>query len=87
MYDLLVQVDPVHWDKVIPDLTTRWTISEDGLTYTFYLREGVKFHDGAPLTAEDVVASFNHILFPRLACSAPGRGSSTRSRRWWPRAR
>src|SRR5262249_18555775 len=53
MYDLLVQIDPVHWDKVIPDLATRWTISEDGLTYTFYLREGVKFHDGAPLTAED----------------------------------
>src|SRR5215831_11397894 len=43
MYDLLVQVDPVHWDKVIPDLAKSWTISEDGLTYTFYLREGVKF--------------------------------------------
>src|SRR5262252_3939520 len=60
MYDLLVQVDPVHWDKVIPDLAKSWTVSEDGLTYTFSLREGVKFHDGAPLTAEDVVASFNH---------------------------
>src|SRR2546430_81920 len=51
MYDLLVQVDPVHWDQVIPDLAHSWTISEDGLTYTFSLREGVKFHDGAPLTA------------------------------------
>src|SRR5499427_8474858 len=61
MYDLLVQVDPVHWDKVIPDLAKSWTVSEDGLTYTFSLREGVKFHDGAPLTAEDVVASFTHI--------------------------
>src|SRR5215471_17316998 len=57
MYDLLVQVDPVHWDKVIPDLAKSWTISEDGLTYTFLLREGVKFHDGAPLTAEEVVAT------------------------------
>src|SRR5438132_92365 len=55
MYDLLVQVDPVHWDKVIPDLAQSWTISEDGLTYTFSLREGVTFHDGAPLTAEGVV--------------------------------
>src|SRR5262249_668502 len=53
MYDLLVQIDPTHWDKVIPDLAKSWKISEDGLTYTFYLREGVKFHDGAPLTAED----------------------------------
>src|SRR5262245_46685225 len=64
MYDLLVQVDPVHWDKVIPDLAKSWTISEDGLTYTFSLREGLKFNDGAPLTAEDVVASFTHINSP-----------------------
>jgi peptide/nickel transport system substrate-binding protein len=74
MYDLLVQVDPVHWDKVIPDLAKSWTISEDGLTYTFALREGVKFHDGAPLTAEDVVASFNHIIFPPAGVISPRRG-------------
>src|SRR2546429_7014250 len=74
MFDLLVQVDPVHWDKVIPDLATRWAISEDGLTYTFYLREGVKFHDGAPLTAEDVVASFNHIISPPPGVSSPRQG-------------
>src|SRR3989442_404536 len=74
MYDLLVQVDPVHWDKVIPDLAKSWTISEDGLTYTFYLREGVKFHDGAPLTAEDVVASFTHIIFPPAGVISPRRG-------------
>src|SRR5262249_28960976 len=74
MYDLLVQVDPVHWDKVIPDLAKSWTISEDGVTYTFSLREGVKFHDGAPLTAEDVVASFNHIIFPPAGVLSPRRG-------------
>src|SRR5262245_62792364 len=62
MYDLLVQVDPVHWDQVIPDLAQSWTISEDGLTYTFYLREGVKFHEGEPLTDEDVVDRFHHII-------------------------
>ena len=74
MYDLLVQVDPVHWDKVIPDLAKSWTVSEDGLTYTFSLREGVKFHDGAPLTADDVVASFNHIIFPPAGVISPRRG-------------
>src|SRR5215475_10571698 len=74
MYDLLVQVDPVHWDKVIPDLAQSWTISEDGLTYTFVLREGVKFHDGAPLTAEDVVASFTHIIFPPPGVLSPRQG-------------
>jgi peptide/nickel transport system substrate-binding protein len=74
MYDLLVQVDPVNWDRVIPDLAKSWKISEDGLTYTFYLREGVKFHDGAPLTAEDVVASFNHIIFPPAGVLSPRQG-------------
>src|SRR5437016_11660182 len=74
MYDLLVQVDPVHWDQVIPDLAQSWTISADGLTYTFVLREGVQFHDGAPLTAEDVVASFNHIIFPPPGVISPRRG-------------
>src|SRR5215471_7505651 len=74
MYDLLVQVDPVHWDKVIPDLATSWILSEDGLTYTFALREGVKFHDGAPLTAEDVVASFTHIISPPPGVLSPRQG-------------
>src|SRR2546427_8504533 len=74
MYDLLVQVDPIHWDKVIPDLAKSWTISEDGLTYTFSLREGVKFHDGAPLTADDVVASFSHIISPPPGVLSPRQG-------------
>src|SRR5216684_6656686 len=74
MYDLLVQVDPVHWDKVIPDLAQSWTVSEDGLTYTFSLREGVKFHDGTPLTAEDVVASFHHIISPPAGVLSPRQG-------------
>src|SRR5712691_5669480 len=74
MYDLLVQVDPTNWDKVIPDLAKSWQISEDGLTYTFSLREGVKFHDGAPLTAEDVVASFKHIMTPPAGVLSPRQG-------------
>jgi peptide/nickel transport system substrate-binding protein len=44
------------------------------LTYTFYLREGVKFHDGAPLTAEDVVASFHHIISPPAGVLSPRQG-------------
>ena len=74
MYDLLVQIDPVNWNRIIPDLAKSWQVSEDGLTYTFSLREGVKFHDGAPLTAEDVVASFEHIIFPRPGILSPRRG-------------
>jgi peptide/nickel transport system substrate-binding protein len=74
MYDLLVQVDPTNWDKVIPDLAKSWQISDDGLTYTFFLRDGVKFHDGAPLTAEDVVASFMHIIAPPVGVLSPRQG-------------
>ena len=78
MYDLLVQVDPVTWEEIIPDLAEDWTVAADGLTYTFQIRDGVKFHDGADLTANDVAASFNHIIFRRKVCSAPDRACSTR---------
>ena len=43
--------------KPLPSLAKAWTVSADGLTYTFKLEEGVKWHDGAPFTAEDVVFS------------------------------
>jgi peptide/nickel transport system substrate-binding protein len=71
MYDLLVQVDPIGWKEVIPDLATNWRVSEDGLTYTFDIREGVTFHDGAPLTADDVAATFTQIIFPREGVLSP----------------
>lgn len=45
--------------SVIPGLAESWEISEDGTTYTFHLREGVTFHDGAAMTAEDVVFSLD----------------------------
>jgi len=45
-----------------PSLATDWKISEDGLTYTFHLREGVKWHDGEDFTAEDVVFSADEFL-------------------------
>jgi peptide/nickel transport system substrate-binding protein len=50
--------------SIIPDLAERWEISPDGKTYSFHLRDGVKFHDGTPLTAADVQASFQRIISP-----------------------
>lgn len=44
----------------IPWLAEKWNISDDGLEYTFVLRDNVKWHDGKPMTAEDVKFSFNY---------------------------
>src|SRR5439155_1432455 len=46
------------------DLAWKWEISPDGKKYTFYLRKGVKFHDGADFTAEDVKATYERIARP-----------------------
>ncbi|SFG90729.1 ABC transporter substrate-binding protein [Sulfitobacter dubius] len=48
--------------EVQPNLATKWDVSEDGLTYTFHLAEGVMFHDGSALDAEDVVFSFDRAM-------------------------
>jgi ABC-type transport system substrate-binding protein len=50
--------------SIIPDLATRWEVAPDGKAYTFFLRDGVKFHDGTPFSAQDVVATFNRIVKP-----------------------
>lgn len=55
---------------VVPALATRWDVSEDGLVYTFHLREGVKFHSNAAFkpsrnfNADDVLFTFNRMLKP-----------------------
>jgi peptide/nickel transport system substrate-binding protein len=49
---------------IVPDLAASWETSEDGLVYTFTLREGVTFHDGPAFTSADVVATFNRIINP-----------------------
>src|SRR5436309_14174532 len=50
--------------EIEPALATRWNASRDGLVWSFDLREGVKFHDGSPLTAREVAASFERQLKP-----------------------
>src|SRR3989339_602577 len=52
--------------EVIPDLATTWEVSEDKKIWIFKLRRDVKWHDGEPLTAADVVFTFNAILNPKV---------------------
>jgi len=59
-YDTLVTFPPDNVDKIVPDLAT-WTISTDGLTYTFTLKDGLTFSSGNPVTANDAVFSFNRM--------------------------
>ena len=65
-YNTLLRVDPFDktGTKPVGDLAESWTIPKDGLTYTFKLRRGVKFHDGSEMTSKDVKASFDKIIFP-----------------------
>ncbi len=60
IHDTLVFPNPDG--SVRPHVATKWDVSEDGLTYKFYIRKGVKFHSGNELTAEDVAFSMNRLL-------------------------
>jgi peptide/nickel transport system substrate-binding protein len=72
MFDNLVRHDPRDSGKtIIPDLAHSWEIAKDGKTYTFFLRKGVLFHDGAELTADDVKATFDRIAKPPQGISIP----------------
>jgi ABC-type transport system substrate-binding protein len=60
----LVSFDPRL--NLTADLAESWTISEDGLTYTFKLRQNAKFHDGRPVTAQDFIYSWERAASPQL---------------------
>jgi peptide/nickel transport system substrate-binding protein len=64
LYSTLLQIDPYAYPNVIGDVASEWKIAADGLSYTFTVRPGIRFHDGSPLTAADVKASYDKILFP-----------------------
>jgi len=61
--------------RIRGDLAKSWKFSGDGRTITFQLHEGVKWHDGKPFSAEDVLYTLNRIKNPPRALPAPGRDS------------
>jgi peptide/nickel transport system substrate-binding protein len=65
LFDSLVSLDNTTYEP-IPRLAKGWGISPDGLTFTFHLNEKAKWHDGEPLTASDVVFTFDAIRDKRV---------------------
>ncbi len=61
VYDTLVTFPADSVSEIVPNLAADWSISDDGLVYTFMLRDDVVFSNGDPLTAEDVVFSMNRM--------------------------
>lgn len=66
IFDTLVQYREGSSD-VEPGLATSWNVSRDGLSWTFRLREGVRFHDGTALTSREVAESLDRIIVPNHA--------------------
>jgi peptide/nickel transport system substrate-binding protein len=62
VYNALIKFDEDM--NIVGDLATDWNVSEDGRTWTFDLRQGVRFHDGSPFTAESVRLNFERVLDP-----------------------
>ena len=69
IFDCLVLCVTENGEPVLkPGLATSWDISDDGLVYTFHLREGVKFHNGNDFTAEDVKYTIERMMNPENEC-------------------
>ncbi|MDD5066953.1 MAG: peptide-binding protein [bacterium] len=69
IYEALIERDPVTFEWK-PLLAHKWEISQDKLKYKFYLRKGIKWHDGREFTAADVLFSFNKIKDPKVDAPA-----------------
>jgi len=66
VFDSLVYQDP-ETNEIVGGLAESWELSDDGLMWTIKLRDGVKFHDGTPLTADDVVFTMERTQDPQYA--------------------
>ena len=64
IYEALVRLDEAG--NYRPSLAERWEVGEDARTWTFYLRDGVRFHNGEMLSASDVVATLGRVLDPEI---------------------
>jgi peptide/nickel transport system substrate-binding protein len=81
VFNGLVRTDPKGSDKIEGAIADKWEIADDGMSYTFHIRPGIKFSNGQPVTAEDVKFSLDRFGDPKinqtLAAVAVGYKSST----------
>ncbi len=83
VYEPLLVPDPddVSGTRFLPRLARSWTVSADGLVYTFALQPDARWHDGAPFTADDVVFTFDRVMDP-AGRSAHVRSALTELAQW-----
>ena len=62
VYNTLIEIDPKNLEELTPGLAESWSVSDDGKTYTFKIRQGIKFHSGNPVTAEDAAFSLQRAV-------------------------
>ena len=84
VFQLLVRTSP-GGKSVVPDLADRWSHSQDGKTWTFHIRKGAAFSDGAPVTSADVKFTFERVikskgswaasLFPKMTITTPSKST------------
>ena len=94
MYNTLLMTNPYDWMETIPDLAKSWELKEGGKQVVFHLEEGVKWHDGTPLTSADVKLSLDRVFLKgkilgnetdgTFRNTTVGLPSSTASRRRMP---
>lgn len=62
IYDTLIELDPADLGPLVPGIAESWSLADDGLTYTFRIKSGLKFHSGNPVTAEDAAWSIQRAI-------------------------
>lgn len=76
LYNQIVQYDPVDTNAITGDLAKSWDVSDDGLTYTFYLRDNMQWTDGTEITSADIISTHSRYANP---CNSTGRSGLWRN--------